>query len=348
MTQSKSTTKTNSGAAKSAAPTMIDAVITWVDGGDPQHQAKLNEHLMALGKRPKSADPTRFRSVGEIDYCVASIVQYAPYIRHIYIITDQQRPPLVDQYMGTDWADRIRVIDHRDIFTDHADALPTFNSLSIETVMYRIPGLAEHFIYLNDDFSLIRATTPETFFIDGIPILRGRFRRQSQHRVSKKIVAAWRNLVGTDAAKIEPSFKRALELSAQLTGEQEHYWCISHTPHPMRKSLLEDFFAKNPAVLETNLSYKLRDVAQFSTVSLANHLEFQQGTPVTSRQTQVLNLKPTRFSPDKLAQQLEAAEHNSEVLFACFQSLDNADSTRQNMVLKWLDNMIKRPERLVA
>ena len=51
--------------------------------------------------------------------------------------------------------------------------LPCFNSAVIEHFLYRIPGLAEHFIYANDDMFINKPVTPETFFgKDGLPIVR--------------------------------------------------------------------------------------------------------------------------------------------------------------------------------
>ncbi len=41
--------------------------------------------------------------------------------------------------------------------------------------MHRIPGLAEHFVYFNDDFFLIKHTKPTDFFRDGLPVLRGKW-----------------------------------------------------------------------------------------------------------------------------------------------------------------------------
>ncbi len=57
---------------------------------------------------------------------------------------------------------RINLVDHRDILP--AEALPTFNSHAIETSLHRIEGLAEHFVYFNDDVFLGRPARPETFF----------------------------------------------------------------------------------------------------------------------------------------------------------------------------------------
>ena len=39
--------------------------------------------------------------------------------------------------------------------------------------MSEIPGLAEHFIYFNDDFFLLNPVKEEDFFIEGKPVIRG-------------------------------------------------------------------------------------------------------------------------------------------------------------------------------
>ena len=44
----------------------IDAVITWVDGADPAHAARLAAYLDSIGAgRPNAAPPTRFHDAGE-------------------------------------------------------------------------------------------------------------------------------------------------------------------------------------------------------------------------------------------------------------------------------------------
>jgi hypothetical protein len=73
----------------------IDAVITWVDGNESRHKAKRmrygNDRIF---QTEDIAGSTRYASVGEIFYCVASINRYAPWIRRIYIVTDNQDPKL--------------------------------------------------------------------------------------------------------------------------------------------------------------------------------------------------------------------------------------------------------------
>ena len=46
-------------------------------------------------------------------------------------------------------------VTHKDIFLDRRH-LPTYNSMAIECHLHRIPGLAEHFIYFNDDIMALR------------------------------------------------------------------------------------------------------------------------------------------------------------------------------------------------
>ena len=78
----------------SATHEPIDAVITWVDGADPAHAARLAAFL-GTSARPTAAHATRFSDAGEIEWCVASILRFAPWIRTIHVVTDRQVPPLV-------------------------------------------------------------------------------------------------------------------------------------------------------------------------------------------------------------------------------------------------------------
>ena len=47
--------------------------------------------------------------------------------------------------------------------------MPTFNSNVIEWNMHRIEGLAEQFVYFNDDMYLIDSVRSEDFFVNGLP-----------------------------------------------------------------------------------------------------------------------------------------------------------------------------------
>lgn len=134
----------------------VDVVYTWVDGEDPRHAAKRAEHRggEALGL---AANASRYASHDELLYSLRSVHMYAPFVRHIYIVTDDQVPSWLDPD-----APGITVVDHREIFPD--GALPTFNSHAIGTRLHHIPGLSEHYLYFNDDVFLARLRRAEDYF----------------------------------------------------------------------------------------------------------------------------------------------------------------------------------------
>lgn len=137
----------------------VDVVYTWVDGEEPQMRAKrarYQEHGIAE-ILDKETNASRYTSHDELKYSLRSLAMYADFVRHIYIVTDGQKPHWLD-----DSAPGITVVDHRDIFPQ--DVLPVFNSHAIETRLHHIPGLSDHYLYFNDDVFVGRRVTPEHFF----------------------------------------------------------------------------------------------------------------------------------------------------------------------------------------
>ena len=139
----------------------IDVVYTWVDGSDPAWQErKATAHAaVGLGELNEYAsNESRFLSRDELRYSLRSLDMYAGWVRHVYLVTDDQVPPWLD----TD-NPRITVVSHRELFGDRG-RLPTFNSHAIESQLHHVPGLSDHFLYLNDDFFFGRPVEPRLFF----------------------------------------------------------------------------------------------------------------------------------------------------------------------------------------
>ncbi|MFF7447746.1 MULTISPECIES: stealth conserved region 3 domain-containing protein [unclassified Streptomyces] len=137
----------------------VDVVYTWVDGEEPAMRAK-RARYQERGTAEildKEINASRYTSHDELKYSLRSLAMYADFVRHIYIVTDGQKPHWLD-----DSAPGITVVDHRDIFP--ADVLPVFNSHAIETRLHHIPGLSDHYLYFNDDVFVGRRVTPEHFF----------------------------------------------------------------------------------------------------------------------------------------------------------------------------------------
>ncbi|MFF7160885.1 stealth family protein [Streptomyces sp. NPDC008086] len=137
----------------------VDVVYTWVDGEEPAMRAKRARYQdRGIAEiLDKETNASRYTSHDELKYSLRSLAMYADFVRHIYIVTDGQKPHWLD-----DRAEGITVVDHRDIFPP--DVLPVFNSHAIETRLHHIPGLSEHYLYFNDDVFVGRRVTAEHFF----------------------------------------------------------------------------------------------------------------------------------------------------------------------------------------
>lgn len=160
----------------------VDLVYLWVDGDDPEWRQKRSLYMPSMPKdkpTPNSHSEARWRDNDELLFSLRSVERYAPWINHIYIITDAQCPKWLDRNHP-----KISIVDHRDILP--AEALPVFSSHAIESCVYKIPGLSEHFILGNDDTFFGAPTTPDVFFKpDGSPIVRllgSRFKRRRARR----------------------------------------------------------------------------------------------------------------------------------------------------------------------
>ncbi len=146
--------------------TEVDFVYLWVDGNDPAWQAKRNAIIGKTDSNPSADCKGRYADNDELKYSLRSLEKYAPWIRNIFIVTDNQVPKWLDTSNP-----KIKIIDHTEILPTHS--LPCFNSCLIEHYIWRIPGLSEHFLYGNDDLFINRPVKPSDFFDkNGLPIIR--------------------------------------------------------------------------------------------------------------------------------------------------------------------------------
>lgn len=206
----------------------VDIVYTWVDDTDPSwRERRASVDPTAPGLAADALDPARTRDNDVFRYSVRSLATYASWARHIWIVTDGQVPSWLDTSSG-----KVTVVPHTAIFTDPT-ALPTFNSHAIESQLHHIPGLAEHYLYLNDDFFFGGPVTPESFFHgNGLPKFMlsslPSDRDQSEDRNGATLAAR------RGRELIEATFGRTTTRRLQ------------HVPHAHRLSTLRAFEAQFP------------------------------------------------------------------------------------------------------
>lgn len=140
----------------------IDVVITWVDGSNEEWLALRSRYNKEYSKKGVDARARRWRDMNNLQYLFRGIDECMSWVRKIYIVTPGHYP----QWLRND-NPRLVLVNQNDIMP--SKYLPTFNNCAVELFFHRIPGIAEHFIYLNDDMFPLRPLSPEDFFQEGLP-----------------------------------------------------------------------------------------------------------------------------------------------------------------------------------
>ena len=304
----------------------IDAVILWVNGNDQKHKIKISNYVYNKSEISLTKFRTRFDQVNEIKFTIDSILKFAPYIENIHIITDEQTPEFLEKIDNNDYYKKVSIVDHKVVFKDFEQFLPTFNCRPIETCMHRIPGLAEHFIYFNDDFFLIKHTKPTDFFRNGLPVLRGKWLKFDKDIFYKKF------------KKIRVGHKKAQQKAAQLIG-LEKYYNFKHTPHPLRKSTFKTYFNNNPNIFIENIKYKFRNENQFTPQGLANHIEIKNKSCVLISDLELLYMRS--YTKPLLWIKFIFLLNGNKKRFLGLQSLDQCPSKTLKFLSKWIENRLK-------
>lgn len=157
---------------KSSVAFPIDLVFTWVDPYDDTWRRQLSETKAKMGPEAQSyhtslREPERTsKDIGY--FAVLSALRHMPWLRKIWIVTQRPQTP---SWLKDVHDSRLQVI-HHDEFFDADIHRPTFNSVVIESQIFNIPKLSEHFILTNDDCLALQPLQPTDFFTpSGHPVI---------------------------------------------------------------------------------------------------------------------------------------------------------------------------------
>ncbi len=318
----------------------MDLVILWVDGEDLTLQQKRLPYQKNTPKGSDATKATRFASSNEIYYNVASILKYVPFYRYIYIVTDDQTPSLIHEFadQGLCKPDTIRIIDHKTLFKGYEHYLPTFNSLSIEAMLWNIPDLTDYFISLNDDFFFNQTVSTEDFLVEEDvvkSVIRGYWRHKKLLKTKLNYRLFMESLVKT---LVQPKYTVAQMLGAELGqhSRQSRFFEVHHCPHILDKNSFINFVDDHPDELNAQLSYRFRNVRQYDPVSLVNHIKISSNEAILTNELSLNYLKDERG----IASFLENLG-NSSIKFGCVQSLDNFSTDNEVKVINALTKKFK-------
>ena len=230
----------------------VDIVYTWVDQSDPVWIKKRWDAISLLSEEQRLSlcrdgiQERELEPLNQLKFSLRSVSRYAGFIRKIFIVTDDQIPAWLNTAHP-----KIEIISHRTIFGNEGK-LPTFTSHAIESRLHHIPGLSEHFLYLNDDFFLGKTISTDDFFI---------YHNKSKFFPSPQKIAT--SAPSPDDLGIASAAKQGQALlKKQFKLKVSHY--ISHIPYPLRRSILFEMENRFKTEFKKTASHQFRHSRDFS------------------------------------------------------------------------------------
>jgi Stealth protein CR2, conserved region 2/Stealth protein CR3, conserved region 3/Stealth protein CR1, conserved region 1 len=242
----------------------IDVVYTWVDGTDPDWATEFAAYLSepAIDLAEYATAPSRYSASDELRYSLRSLEINMPWVRRIYLVTSGQRPSWLRE------SERLQVISHKEIWGS-LPGLPTFNSHAIESRLHHIDGLAEHFVYVNDDIIVTRPTRPQDFFL--------------ANGITRFFPSSGKIGIGGPRAD-EPAPAAAGKNNRRLIRDAfgvvptRKMW---HVPHAHRRSILAEMEQQFPKDFARVAASRFRSIHDISVTSnLGQHYAFVTGRAV--------------------------------------------------------------------
>ncbi|MEV0604310.1 stealth conserved region 3 domain-containing protein [Streptomyces sp. NPDC050315] len=233
----------------------VDVVYTWVDDADPDWRARRDAALRAAGFATDDVDSSdaRFRSRDELRHSLRSLAMYAPWVRTVHIVTDDQVP---------DWLNTahpgLKVVDHRELFADPS-LLPTFNSHAIESQLHRIEGLSEQFLYINDDVFFGRPVPPSAFFHSN----------GTAHFFRSPTAVPPGEVTPDDEGYFAAAKNNRALLKREFGRVATHGFL--HAPHPLRRSVLAELADRFPEEVAATAGSRFRARTDLSIASSLHH-----------------------------------------------------------------------------
>jgi hypothetical protein len=265
----------------------IDIVYTWVNHRDADWRRLWAE---TVGSDPEamgddSGGIERFLNRDELKFSLRSVASFAPWARKIFVVTNCSPP---------DWLDldhpQIHWVDHREVIPENV--LPVFSSHSIESRLQHVPGLADHFLYFNDDFFLTRPTLASDFFECSGLSKSFMERHGSVNGEPEEESPDYLNAARNGRRLLEETFSRSVTRLHQ------------HTPYALRRDVLLEMEERFDGPIGATTARRFRSIADISTVSfLYHHYAYLTGRSVYASSDAVL-VKPQTLRYERRLQQV--------------------------------------------
>ena len=251
----------------SSADGDVDAVIAWVDGNDRVHAEK--RRALARGRlRSAAADPTRFATVARwsIAWPRAALRALAACHPH----RQRRADPGTDPKLREPFSNRaVRVVDHRGKFRRLRGLPADLQKPEHRSMLWRVPGLAERFIYLTM-ISTCSGRWPGMIFSSkgARPAACARWRRRPG-RAGPEAGGMRACAVSRKPAAV--SNHGAQQLDRRKLGFRGLLSPVPHCPHRCGARRWPRTLPKHPEQLAANVAHRLRAAEQFLLSAVADH-----------------------------------------------------------------------------
>jgi hypothetical protein len=253
----------------------IDMVFSWVDGSSDEFLRERAKRMQSYVVGEGDDSEARYRQIDELKYALRSVYLFAPWVRRIFIATDSPAPAWLAEHP------RVRIVRSEEFFAD-PEALPTHNSHAVESQLHRIEGLAEHFLYSNDDMFFGRPVSPDVFFSPG--------------GITKFIEATTRIGLGESSPE-RSGFENSARVNRALLAGRFGKVTTRHLEHcaaPLRRSVMGELEAAFPDEFRRTARSQFRSATDISvTNSLYHYYSLLTGKAVVQQQARVQYIETT-------------------------------------------------------
>ena len=230
----------------------IDMVFSWVDGSAASYQEARRDLEAGVVLGEGDGHEARFRQVDELKYALRSVHLFAPWIRHIFIATDSPAPHWLAEHP------KVTLVRSHEHFADPS-VLPTHNSMAVESQLHHIDGLAEHFLYANDDMFFGRPLSPALFFTPG--------------GITRFMLSP--NRIGLGESDVERSgFENSARVNRRLLWDRFGAFTTHHLEHsaaPLRRSVLAELEQEFAAEFQATAASTFRAAGNISVTNSLYH-----------------------------------------------------------------------------
>ena len=178
---------------------------------------------------------------------------------------------------------------------------------------------------------LVKETSQEDWFINNKAVLTGVWAKTYNKQVIKTISHRIKKFLN-----VRPSFNAAQSKAANIVGFHDRYFKSYHCGRPQIKSVIKNFYDKNPERLKNQIRHKFRDGRQYMPYSLCWHLLIKKNLYVESSTNKLVEINKSKIlSAKKLENILISIDSIANVKFLNIQDLIIATQETQQVFQNW-------------